>query len=399
MKIFEEALLGKTKLKNRIIRSATYEGMCDENARPLESYKKLYSNLSNNNIGGIITGFAYVSKEGKAMQVNQAGIDSPDLVQNYKEITDDVHNNNSIIFMQIMHAGRQTLHGNKDLPIMGVSPKSSAYYKQKPVVLKTNEVYELVDKFANSALLAREAGFDGIQLHGAHGYLIHQFLLPCINNRKDEFGIDKETGLGTKFLELIINKIKLSCPGLTLLIKISAGVDLNGGFSETQFVNLIKFLDIAKVDGIEISYGTMDYALNIIRGEIPVDLILKENPIYKINNAYLRKMWKSVLYPIMLKKFKAFTPMYNLEYAYLAKKHTSIPIICVGGFRKGSEIKYAVEEKGINFVSLSRPFICEEDFVTKLKLDENYESKCCNCNFCSIMCDTKNPTRCYRSSV
>ena len=91
--------------------------------------------------------------------------------------------------------------------------------------------------------------------------------------------------------------------------------------------------------------------------------------------------------------------MYNLSYARLAKQHTSIPIISVGGFRSGRHLRAAIEEHGIDFVSLCRPLLCEPDFVLKVQQDDNYESQCHNCNRCAIMCDSGFATRCYRRAT
>ena len=106
MEIFAKASIGNCILKNRIIRSGTYEGMCDDKGFPGAQYYSLYETLAKNDIGGIITGFAYISKEGKAMQSGQAGIDERAKIQYYKKLTDIVHHHNSKIFLQIAHTGR-----------------------------------------------------------------------------------------------------------------------------------------------------------------------------------------------------------------------------------------------------------------------------------------------------
>ena len=189
MEIFEKAYIGKCELKNRIFRSATFEGMCDKNGIPGENYLSLYEELSNNNIGGIITGFAYISKEGKAIQPGQAGILNEKHIEHFKKITSVVHTNGSKIFLQIAHTGRQTRETDIKQKVVGASEKKSMYFREKPRKLSTEEVFEIIEKFGNSALNAKKAGFDGVQLHAAHGYLIHQFILPTINNRKDLFFI------------------------------------------------------------------------------------------------------------------------------------------------------------------------------------------------------------------
>jgi 2,4-dienoyl-CoA reductase-like NADH-dependent reductase (Old Yellow Enzyme family) len=397
MEVFENVKIGNCELKNRIIRTATFEGMSDENGFPTDNYFSFYSELAKNEIGGIITGFTYISKDGKAMHPGQAGIDSADKVPFYKKLTHEVHQYNCRIFMQIAHAGRQTKKVYTGEEVVGCSEKKSFYFRDKPRKLTTDEVYKIIDNFGNSAFYAREAGFDGIQLHAAHGYLLHQFILPSINKRDDIFGIDPQTKIGTKFLELIIDNVRQKCGVyFPLLIKISGSDDYCQKFSAEQFISLIKLLQNKRVDAIEISYGTMDYALNIFRGDLPADLVLSKNPIYKTDSKYLKKLWKIFILPFIKIRLKPFSPMYNLEYALLAKKYTDIPVITVGGFRNNEEIKSAIN-KNVNFVSLCRALICEPDFIVKIKENENYKSKCINCNYCAIMCDSNNITKCYQN--
>lgn len=401
MKLFEAARMGPCLMKNRIFRSATFEGMCDAQGRPLEEYQHLYEQLASGGVGGIITGFAYISPEGKAMQPGQAGIDCEEMVKYFRPVTELVHQSGCKIFMQLAHTGRQTRKIETGREVWGVSSKRSRYFLGSPRKLSTEQVYFLIEQFGKAAFYAKEAGFDGVQVHAAHGYLIHQFLLPSINNREDEFGINPKTKIGTKFLEHVLEEIRNKCgKDFALLVKISAGDDYFTRFTKTQFASLISFLDTQKVDGLEISYGTMDNALNIFRGDIPLKVILKHNPVFKKSKSNIPKLIHNVLiYCAMRIKLKPFKPTYNLGYAKIAKSLTDIPIISVGGFRKGAEIRDSLENGFIDFVSLSRPFICESDFADKLRQDENYTSQCVNCNICAVMCDSDQPTRCYKRKV
>ena len=398
MEVFETTGIGSTDLKNRVIRSATYEGMCDDLGFPTTKYYEMYETLARNEIGGIITGFAYISDEGKAMQPGQAGIDNERKIPYYQKLTDIVHKYHSSIFMQIAHTGRQTKKSATGKEVVGCSAKKTIYFNEKPRVLTTGEVYQIIDKFGNSASYAKEAGFDGIQLHAAHGYLIHQFLLPSVNKRQDEFKIDNTSNIGTRFLDLVIDNIRAKCGDeFPVLIKISGSDDYYRKFGEQQLINLIQFLNTKKLNAIEISYGTMDFALNIFRGDMPDDLILYRNPIFNSGSFYSRFLKKTIALNFFKVMLKPYSPMYNLGYASIAKKHTAIPIISVGGFRTYDEIEYAIKEKNIDFVSLCRPFVAEPDFVIKLMHDKNYKSKCINCNYCAIMCDTNNRTMCYKN--
>ncbi|MDP2924467.1 MAG: NADH:flavin oxidoreductase [Candidatus Omnitrophota bacterium] len=395
--LFQPAKIGNLTLTNRILRSATHEGMCDNQGFPTDEYLTKYAALAKNSIGAIITGFVYISNCGRAMHPGQAGIDDDSKIPAYKRLTDQVHSCDGRIFMQIAHCGRQTVAKAVGGPVRGVSSKRSSYFGSIPKKLTTEEALALTQRFADAALRCKRAGFDGVQLHAAHGYLVHQFILPSINNRKDIFGVDQKTEIGTHFLEVIIDKIREKCGSdFPLLVKISAGDDYRNNFSKDHFVQLIRFLDYKRVDAIEISYGTMDHALSIFRGRsIPLDLILQYNPKYNTHGILGRFLRKRVLYPFVKPRLKMFTPMYNLPYAKIAKQHTQIPIICVGGFRTKQEMTRAVERKETDFVSLCRPFICEPDLVAKLMDNDCYATKCLDCNMCAVMCDSPNSLRCY----
>ncbi len=399
MDIFENASLGNVRLKNRIIRSATFEGAADRDGFPTAAYYRIFKKLAEGGVGAVITGFTYISENGKAMQPGQAGSDSMEKLESYQVIAGMMHQYDCKVFLQIAHAGRQTLRSATGFQPVGASEKKSAYFQEKPHVLTSEETYAIIDAFGNAALLAQKAGLDGVQLHAAHGYLIHQFLQPAVNDRTDEFAPDLLTGVGTVFLQKVIEAVRRKCgPDFPVLVKISASDDLKPHFSEEQFLNLVQFLDRMQVDGIEISYGTMDAAFNIFRGDIPEKLILRENGIYKHKSQLVKWFARRFVFPRLKKQFIPFQPMYNLPFAEMARRVTHLPIIVVGGFRDGRQIRHAICDCGIDFVSLSRPLIAEPDFVNKLNEDLDYTSACVSCNRCAIMCDSSHPTRCYHHS-
>ncbi|MCK5077465.1 MAG: NADH:flavin oxidoreductase, partial [Calditrichia bacterium] len=154
MKLFKMFKYKNLEFKNRIVRSATFEGMASPDGFPLDNYYNLYSNLAGQDIGAIITGFAYIHKNGKAIQPGQAGIDNDDKIPAFKKITDAVHENKGKIFLQIAHAGRQTVRAVTGGELWGVSEKKSLYFNEKPDVISTSEAYKLIDSFTEAALRA-----------------------------------------------------------------------------------------------------------------------------------------------------------------------------------------------------------------------------------------------------
>jgi 2,4-dienoyl-CoA reductase-like NADH-dependent reductase (Old Yellow Enzyme family) len=397
MTALQPATIGTMVLKNRIIRSATYEGRCDQRGCPGPSYRGMYAELARNDVGAMITGFAYVTASGRAMQPRQAGMENESKIRFFEDVTTQVHRFGSRIFLQLAHAGRQTSRRATGEDVVGASGRMSPYFREKPRPIGTREALGIVDRFADAALFARRAGFDGVQIHAAHGYLVHQFLSPAVNDRKDMFRIDERSGIGARFLELIIDSIRERCGSdYPVLVKISGADDDRNGISEARLAALVDFLSAKRVAAIEISYGTMDHPLNIFRGRsVPIEAILRYNPRYGMPNGLARSLWKALAAPFVLSRIKPITPTYNLAFAEAAKRRTRIPIISVGGFRTGNEIEGALAGGKADFIGLCRPLLCEPDFVQKLKRDSAYVSRCISCNLCAVLCDTRYRTRCH----
>ncbi len=391
-------MMGADIFRTRVFRSATFEGMADGNGVPTQEYLALYGKLAAEGVGKIITGCSYVSQEGKMVQPGQAGIISDAAGAAFGKVCDAVHQHGSQIYLQISHAGRQTSSRVTGTRVVGASPARSRYFRSQVHPLTLPEIQLTIASFAEAAVRAQRSGFDGIQIHAAHGYLVHQFLHPCINSRTDEFGIDPRTEIGDPFLRGIIQAIRDRCgAGFAILVKVSGSDDLPQPFSQANFISLIKALHVARVDAIEISYGTMEDALNIFRGSsIPSEMILNHNFRYRTKNPLARMLWRGIALPVLKGRLYGFSENYNLHFAQIAKAHTDIPVICVGGFRKGDEILAAIEAGKTDHVSLCRPFIREPDLLRKLSADRSYSSTCVNCNACAIMCDSGLATRCHQ---
>lgn len=385
-------------IREYIFRSATFEGMADQSGYLKEEYYKLYKELAQSGVKHIITGCTYISQEGKMVQPGQAGIENDDKIPYYQRLSNEVHQYQSRIYLQLSHAGRQTSDLVTKMQVVGASDKKSSYFKSHPKLLSIEAIKIIIDSFACAALRAKQSGFDGIQIHAAHGYLVHQFLHPGINNRLDEYGIREESGIGDLFLHEIIHSIRKKCgEEFPILVKISASDDLAKSFTQDHLVSLIKMLHQERVFAIEVSYGTMEDALNIFRGKsIPVNAILKYNFRYKKSNLMIRTIWKYLFFMFMKKRVKRFSENYNLEFSKMIKSLTDIPVISVGGISKGRDVINLLKSGATDYISLCRPFICEPYFIDQLVKNKEYVSKCEYCNICAIMCDSDNPTRCYK---
>lgn len=369
------------KWVENIIRSATLENCADDrgvvDVGPLANMYAKISALT------CITGFVYVSEDGRAMQTHQAGIINSEQQRAWSAVVSSVRAKRAgpvKLIMQLAHTGLQTTRAGAISPSGGRSP----YFKTKSKAMTPSDIRRVADDFAIAAKRASDAGFDGVQIHAAHGYLVHQFLSPSINRRPDKYAD------GILFLEEVICGVRKACPprfGISVKISISDDPrEIN------RTLDAMKRLEGA-VDFFEISYGTMSKALDIFRGRCPLDTLLSVNPLYNRYPRFAKNAWRRFAAPAQIRRFKPFSNCYNLDAALKLKEHISSPLAVVGGIRSGMDIK-RIFDSGIEHASMCRPFICEPDFIRRLQQNPNARSACTNCNECAISCDAGDPTRC-----
>jgi len=294
--------------------------------------------------------------------------------------------------MQIAHAGLQTLPAVTGLAPFAPSVWRSPYFRSKPVAMTEADIQVAIAEFGAAARRAQQAGFDGVQVHAAHGYLVHQFLSPRINRRRDAWGQDRFA-----FLRAIISAIKTACgASFPVFAKLSAPDGVSGGIDVALACAYAAKMGEAGIEAVEVSYGTMDYALNIFRGDIPLERVLKYNRLFNTMPAWVVWLWKRLGYPSMKKHFIPFSEHYNLEAARLIKRATSVPLIVVGGLRRLAAMREILASHDADAVALCRPLIHEPDLMRRFSLGQASESACCNCNQCAVMADHTVSLRCYQ---
>ncbi|MCK5073762.1 MAG: NADH:flavin oxidoreductase [Bacteriovoracaceae bacterium] len=392
-KLFTSLMLGPVEIKNRLIRSSTFEGMGDVDGNPTSELFDMYEELAKNGTSLIIAGFNYTSKEGKAMQPGACGMDEDSKIAHWKPIVEMVHSYGAKIIMQITHAGRQTVKRLSGGEVFSPSKVKCTYFRESPKVLSDEQILKIVYEYAYAALRLKKAGMDGVQVHCAHGYLIHQFFSSHTNRRKDRWGGGFENRF--RFASLIFEKIRKLCGNdFLIMAKVSSGDER--GFT---FLDCLKFCKLMEksghVDSIEISYGTMEYAMNIFRGEMPVKIAMKHNPLFNKYPKILKWLWLKLYYPLFYKnKIIPFKENYNAECSELIAEDINLPVVAVGGIRRKSEIA-RILEGNVEAVSSSRMFLHDPDITKKMLHNEEYQSGCSNCNVCVMMCDSGKSTKCW----
>ncbi len=394
--LFNETKISGITAKNRIIRSATHNGLADENGAPSEKLIAKYEHLAKNEVGCIITGYAAVSKNGVSPYPRMMKIFDDGVIEKYRELTDAVHRYNTPVILQIAHCGRQT--SSKAIGLQKVAPSNvlHAFYPDKAKELTDEEILGIIDDFIAAVVRAEKSGFDGVQLHGGHGYLLHDFLSPYGNRRKDRWGGSLENRC--RIVEMIIKGIKEKT-SLPVWIKISAEDNRKNGMRIDSSIEICKRLESAGCDAIEVSCGTVQDGMNTMRSKLmPMDAVFK----YREPCASFPKL----LGKISLSAANLINPMikqpsplenFNVENAALIKSAVSIPVIVVGGIHKVSDMESIIADGKADFVSMCRPFICEPDLARKLKNGQK-EAKCIMCNYCGLVIE-KDPTKCLYGKV
>jgi 2,4-dienoyl-CoA reductase-like NADH-dependent reductase (Old Yellow Enzyme family) len=393
--VFEETKLAGITLKNRIIRSATHEGLSDENGKPTEASIRKFEQLARGGVGAIITGYVGIMPNGKSPALNMAMIDSDDLIDAYRELTARVHACQTPIILEIAHCGRQTRSKITGYPTVAPSPiRDMLYIEDKPHELTDQEITEIIENFVAAVERSKKAGFDGVQLHLAHGYLLSSFLSPHMNRRTDRWGGSIENRF--RIVREILRKSRELVGDYPILTKINAFEKSQNGLKTAEAVEIAKYLYECGCDAIEVSSGIVEDGFWVSRGMVPMNIIKTENFFYQKIPALLRPLAR----PVLKKKMTSPEPyhLYNLEAAKRIKRQIGIPVIVVGGIRKLEEIQGIIEKGQCDYVSMARPFIIEPDIVNKFKSGQQLESKCINCNFCVIGIDAR-PLKCYYGKI
>ncbi len=347
--LFEAGSIGTLTLKNRIIRSATWEGMCEKNGCPTPKLTNLYCNLVKGGIGLIISGYSYVRPDGK-QNPGKIGIYTDDFKQEFKQLTKAVHDLGGKIAIQLVHAGALARPNETGLPTVAPSSWPDTPPKKGPYALSILEIEDITDCFARAARRAKEWGFDAIQIHGAHGYLISQFLSPQTNQRTDAYGGNLENR--SRFLFDVYEKIRAQVGNaFPVFIKMNAQDHIENGLQKEEGIQVAKRLSDYGIDAIEVSSGSPTAG--------------KKGPAREKINSIKKEA-------------------YNLKLAKSIKKQVSCPVISVGGIRSLSVAQKIIKEDGIDFISIARPLIKEPDLANKWESKTTDVAECISCNNCFI---------------
>ena len=349
--LFEPMVIKGMELKNRFVRSATYDGYADQKGHVTDDQIRFFEDLARGGTGLIVTGICHVHDSGQISPI-QNSVASDDCIPGLRRLSSAVHDLGAKIAIQLFHAGREgakfLVTGNREALSSSVVP-DDPYFDKPYRSMTEEEISEVVGAFGDGARRVREAGFDAVQVHGAHAYLLSQFLSPYLNRRDDEWGgtLENRLRLHREILRDIRAKVGEDYP---LFMKLGVEDCFPGGLSFREGALAARSLSERGLDAIEISSG--------LRGKHYEGTEFRTKINRPEREAYFR------------------------EWCKVIKGEVDIPVMMVGGLRTFSSMEEAVEKGDADFVSLCRPLIREPFIVNKWREDPGYKPTCISCNQC-----------------
>jgi 2,4-dienoyl-CoA reductase-like NADH-dependent reductase (Old Yellow Enzyme family) len=345
--LFDNSVINGMTLKNRLVRSATWEGMCDGDGRPGAKLVACYRDLARGGVGLIVSGFTFVRPEGKQMP-GKMGIHTDASAEAFQTLTAAVHDAGGKIAIQLVHAGGQASRAVAGRQPLAPSAVKVAQFAEAPAELAPHEIDAVVAAFADAARRAQAWGFDAVQLHGAHGYLINQFLSPLTNRRTDGYGGAIENRC--RFLREVYQAVRGTVGrDFPVMIKLNAADNLEGGLAIEDALSAARMLDTLGIDAIEVSAGTP------ASGD-------RSPARMKINTPEKEA--------------------YHLGLAGRIKAVVGCPVMVVGGFRSYDVAEKAITVNGLDYVALARPLIREPDLPARWQAGDREPARCISCNGC-----------------
>jgi len=357
-RVFSEGNIANLRLKNRFVRSAAYEAAMTQDGKVTDGILALYKNLSQGGVGMIITGNMAVMPEGKVAH-KQACIWNDGHIDEIAKIAAVVHDTKAdcMILAQLAHGGAR---GLLDIDSVGPSAVFSPVLQKSVKALSADEIRNIIKCFSEAIARVRNAGFDGVQLHAAHGYLLSSFFSPYTNRRTDHFGGSIQNRVN--IIREIVSSARGNVGDFPLLIKMNCDDFVEGGINRDTFPELALEVENAGVDAIEVS-GTMLDCLARSEEELGFFPLPVPSSRTRINTRDKQS--------------------YFLSYA--EKLNLSIPVILVGGNKNVAYLEKIMGEGKVAFIALCRPLICEPNLPNRWFEGQGGEnSECLSCNLCFL---------------
>lgn len=370
--LFTEATIGHLTLKNRTIRSAAFESMCPGNS-PSPELLDYHRSVAAGGVGMTTVAYAAVTRSGLSFD-RQLWM-RKEIIPGLKELTDAVHKEGAAASIQLGHCGNMS-----HKKICGETPVGacSGFNLYSPTFvrgLRKDELLDLAKAYGNAVRLAREAGFDAVEIHAGHGYLISQFLSPYTNHRKDEYGGSLSNRM--HFMDEVMAEVmKAAGNDIAVLVKMNMRDGFKGGMEIDESLQVARRLVQDGAQALVLSGGFVSKApMYVMRGSMPIKTMT-----HYMDCLWLK--WGVRMAGRLMIPSVPFQEAYFLEDALRFRENIQeIPLVYVGGLISKEKIDDVLNE-GFEFVQMGRALLNEPGFVNRMKTEETARCNCKHSNYC-----------------
>lgn len=369
--LFTPVTLGPLTLRNRSIRSAAFESMCPGNV-PSPQLLAYHRSVAAGGVGMTTVAYAAVTRSGLSFD-RQLWM-RPEIVPGLRELTDAVHAEGAAASIQLGHCGNMSHKSICGCLPVGASSGFNLYSPTFVRGLRADELPEMAKAYGRSVGLAREAGFDAVEIHAGHGYLISQFLSPSTNHRKDEFGGTLANRM--RFMEMVMEEVmKAAGNDMAVLVKMNMRDGFRGGMELDESLQVARKLQELGAHALVLSGGFVSKApMYVMRGEMPI----------RTMTHYMTCWWLKYGVRLVGKYMISSVPFreaYFLEDALKFREALDIPLVYVGGLVSRQKIEEVLNH-GFEAVQMGRALLNEPDIVNRMRREENARCNCRHSNYC-----------------
>jgi len=343
-KLFSKAKIGTLKLKNRLVMPPMVRNYADETGKATDRYIEHINRIAFGGAGLLILEASHVNLEGRGF-LNQLGIHSDSCLPGLKKLVKVVHDHDAAIAIQLYHAGRQTHSSITGKKPVAPSAIPCPVMQDKPRALTQKEIKKIIKDFGKAAARAKAAGFDAVEIHAAHGYLIQQFLSPYSNTRTDSYGGNFENRM--RFLLEIMELVQENVgPTFPVIVRISGEEMVEGGLELKEMIKVAELLETAGADAVHVTSGNYgSYA----EGHLIPPMAIKDGV--------------------------------NIPLAKAIKKKVKIPVIAVAKIRTPELAEKTLKDGSADFIAIGRSLLADPDWPKKAKAGQVKEiNPCIACN-------------------
>ena len=371
-KLFTPVTLGPLTLRNRTIRSAAFESMCPGN-KPSPELLDYHTSVARGGVGMTTVAYAAITRSGLSFD-RQLWM-RPEIVPGLRTLTDAVHREGAAASIQLGHCGNMSHKSICGCTPVGASTGFNLYSPTFVRGLRADELPAMARAYADSVRLAHEAGFDAVEVHAGHGYLISQFLSPYTNHRRDLFGGSLANRM--RFMEMVMSEVMHAAAetGMAVLMKMNMRDGFRGGMEIDECLKVAHRLQELGAHALVLSGGFVSKApMYVMRGEMPI----------RTMTHYMTQWWLKWGVRMVGKWMIPTVPFkeaYFLEDALKFRQELSIPLVYVGGLVSREKIDEVLNH-GFEAVQMGRALLNEPGFVNRMKAEERARCQCRHSNYC-----------------